>query len=277
MSRHSFGTGIRRDISAKLLGQAISAPGLDQRYWCSLATVCTVDPETGKKDPTDNHAIYNDSAGVDVDVELEPLGQPCTCKYAGESAGEVTVCTPIRPGDIVLVECPDGDLTTPVITHILHSRSKRQPTDGGKPIFDNNRMLVYAKTVPIDIRTAGGVRVLLDQDGKVTITAAEITGTADTVTVGKDGATVTAIGDKIQLGGTSAVEPLVLGRTRSTAETTFVTEATAALALLMTAASPTPPTNPLAPLSAGFTALNTAFAAFLGQLPTFLSQVSTTK
>ena len=198
MSRHSFGTDIRRDISAKLLGQAVAAPGLDQRYWCSLGTVCTVDPETGKKDPTDSLAIYNDSAGVDVDVELEPLGQPVTCKYAGVQAGEVTVCAPIRPGDIVLVECPDGDLYTPVITKILHSRSHRQPTDQGRPIFDNNRLLIHAASVPIDIRLAGTdgmVQVLIEQDGTVTVT----------------GAKVVLNSDDTRLGGADASEPAMLG------------------------------------------------------------------
>jgi hypothetical protein len=167
MSRHNFGTAIRRDINAQMLGKALAAPGMDQRYWCSLGTVCTVDPETGKMDPADKLAIYNDSAGVDVDVELEPLGQPCTCKYAGVQCGDVTIMAPIRPGDIVLVECPDGDLFTPVITHIMQSRSKRQPTEGGKPIFDNARLLIHARTVPIDIRTAGGAQVLLGQDGAI--------------------------------------------------------------------------------------------------------------
>jgi hypothetical protein len=247
---HGFGTDIRRSFNAKLLGQAIKAPGIDLRYWCSLGTVCTVDPETGDKDFKDKHAIYNDSAGVDVDVELQPLGQPCTCKYAGESAGDVTVFTPIRPGDIVLVECPDGDLFTPVITKILHSRSKRQPTEDGKPIFDNNRMLVYAKTVPIDIRTAGGVRVLLDQDGTATITATAI-----------------------NLGGADATEPLELGQTRNTAETEFLTDASAAIVTLLSACS----SGPTSVLTPGLTALQTAVTTFLGKLDTFLSSVSKTK
>jgi hypothetical protein len=169
MSRHNFGTAIRRDINAQMLGKALAAPGMDQRYWCSFGTVCTIDPESGKMDPTDKLAIYNDSAGVDVDVELEPLGQPCTCKYAGVQAGDVTIMAPIRPGDIVLVECPDGDLFTPVITHIMQSRSKRQPTENGKPIFDNNRLLVYAKNVPIDVRTAGGAKLALQQDGTIEV------------------------------------------------------------------------------------------------------------
>lgn len=164
--RHSFGTAIRRDINAQMLGKALAAPGMDQRYWCSFGTVCTIDPESGKMDPTDKLAIYCDSAGVDVDVELEPLGQPCTCKYAGVQCGDVTIMAPIRPGDIVLVECPDGDLFTPVITKIMQSRSKRQPTENGKPIFDNNRLLIHAKNVPIDIRTAGA-QVLIEQDGTI--------------------------------------------------------------------------------------------------------------
>ena len=67
------------------------------------------------------------------------------------------------------VECPDGDLFTPVITHIMQSRSKRQPTENGKPIFDNNRLLVYAKNVPIDVRTAGGAKLALQQDGTIEV------------------------------------------------------------------------------------------------------------
>jgi hypothetical protein len=175
---HAFGTDIRRGFDSKLLGKAIAQPGIDLRYWVSLGTVCTLDPETGSRNTKDKLAIYNDSAGVDVDVELEPLGQPCTCKYAGIQAGDVTIMAPIRPGDIVLVECPDGDLFTPVITHILHSRSARQPTENRKPIFDNNRLLIHSKSVPIDIRTAGAsgdpVQVLIEQDGTVTTTATRI-------------------------------------------------------------------------------------------------------
>ena len=129
MSRHNFGTAIRRDINAQMLGKALAAPGMDQRYWCSLGTVCTIDPESGKMDPTDKLAIYNDSAAV------------LTLLYG----------------------------TGPVITHIMQSRSKRQPTENGKPIFDNNRLLVYAKNVPIDIRTAGGAQILIEQDGTVTV------------------------------------------------------------------------------------------------------------
>ena len=171
MARHSFGTNRRNSIDQGNLRKAATGVGTDLRYWVSFGTVATIDKQTGEMNPKDPHAIWNASDGVDVDVMLEPLGEHVTAKYAGEQAGEVTVLSPIRPGDLVLVECPDGDLTTPVITKILHSRSNRQPTDNGKPVFDNNRHLVFAKSVPIDIRTAGGVQVLLEQDGTATITA----------------------------------------------------------------------------------------------------------
>ena len=216
--RHAFGTGLNSGFNAKLLGKAIAQPGIDSRYWCSLATVCTVDHETGELNFTDKHAIYCDSAGVDVDVELQPLGQPCTCKYAGIQTGEVTIYAPIRPGDIVLVECPDGDLTTPVITHILNSRSKRQPTENGKPIFDNNRLLIHAKSVPIDIRTAGGARVLLEQDGTAAVT----------------GAKVVLGSDDVCLGDANATEKSVLGTTQAAALTTLMGGIAAAFTELST-------------------------------------------
>jgi len=228
---HAFGTEIRRNIDAKALGKAISAPGLDLRYWCSLAVVCTHDPETGEKDLTDKLAIYNDSAGVDVDVELQPLGQPCTCKYAGIQAGDVTICAPIRPGDIVLVECPDGDLYTPVITHIVHSRAKRQPTEDGKPIFDNNRLLIYAKNVPIDIRTAGGVRMLLDQDGNVNVTASTVTTTATTFTTKAE----TKLGDE------NASQHVMHGELFTTDLSAALTAILADLVLAFTMLGLTPP------------------------------------
>jgi len=214
---HSFGTDIRRSFDSKRLGEAIAAPGVDLRYWCSMADVCTVDHETGECNYQDKHAIWNDSAGVDVDVMLQPLGIPCTCKYAGESAGEVTVVTPIRPGDVVLVQLPDGDLNSPVITKILHSRSRRQPVEGGKPIFDNARMLIFAKAVPIDIRTAGKdgspVQVLIEQDGTATVTA-----------------------KRINLGDHNASEQFVLGSSYRAAENTEVDDLRSAFVALESAA-----------------------------------------
>ena len=274
-SRHRFGTNIRSSIDAENFRKAARSVGADLRYWCSMGTVGKVDTESGEFDPTDKHTIYNASDGIDVDVRLEPLNIPVTCRYAGIQAGDVTILAPIRPGDIVKCDFPDGDLTGGIITNIIHSRSNRQPTDSGKPIFGNDRLLIYAKSVPIDIRTAGGVQVTLDQSGNATITtstAIELNANGTKLDLDASGAVVTA--GSVQLGGGDAVEPIQLGQTRTLAETTFIGAAEAAASALETAASSLPVFAPLVP---GFTALTAAFTAFLAELPTFNSTVSKTK
>ena len=254
-SRHRFGTNVRNSIDAENFRKAARSVGADLRYWCSMGTVGKVDTESGEFDPTDKHTIYNASDGIDVDVRLEPLNIPVTCRYAGIQAGDVTILAPIRPGDIVKCDFPDGDLTGGIITNIIHSRSNRQPTDSGKPIFGNDRLLIYAKSVPIDIRLAGAagatpVQVLLEQDGTVTVTA-----------------------DKIKLGGSAAVDALELGTTRQTEETTYIEALQAAVATLQAASS----TGPLAALQPGWVEMQAAFAAFLAAMPGFLSKVSFTE
>jgi len=276
-TRHRFGTNIRNSIDSENFRKAARSVGADLRYWCSNGTVATVDTETGEFNPNDKAAVWNASDGVDVDVKLEPLMIPVTCRYAGIQAGDVTILAPIRPGDIVKCDFPDGDLTGGIITNILHSRSNRQPTDSGKPIFGNDRLLIYAKSVPIDIRTAGGVQITLDQDGNATVTtskAIELNANGTKIDLDSSGAVVTA--PSVQLGGSDAVEPVQLGQTRTVAETTFIGAAEAAASALYTAA--TLPANPaLSPLGPGFSALLAAFTAFLAELPTFNSTVTKTK
>ena len=274
-TRHRFGTNIRNSIDSENFRKAARSVGADLRYWCSNGTVATVDTETGEFNPNDKAAVWNASDGVDVDVKLEPLMIPVTCRYAGIQAGDVTILAPIRPGDIVKCDFPDGDLTGGIITNILHSRSNRQPTDSGKPIFGNDRLLIYAKSVPIDIRTAGGVQVTLDQDGNATVTtskAIELNANGTKIDLDSSGAVVTA--PSVQLGGSDAVEPVQLGQTRTVAETTFIGAAEAAASTLESVATSVPVFAPLLP---GFTALTAAFTAFLAELPTFNSTVSKTK
>lgn len=168
---HGFGTDIRRGFNARMLGEAIKQPGLDTRCWVSEGTVGTVDPESGDFDPADKMAVHNDSSGCHVDVRLEPLLIHVVCQYAGIQAGDVTIYAPIRPGNRVKVEFPDGDLTGGIISAILNGRSMRQPTRDRRPIFDNNRLLIHAQGVPIDIMTAGGAQISLLQDGTVRVGA----------------------------------------------------------------------------------------------------------
>ncbi len=166
----SPGTDVRSGIDAHALSRAVERPGIDTRAWVMEGTVCTLDRNSGDFDYTDHRAVWNDSGGVHVDVLLSN-GHHVTARYAGIQAGDVTILAPIRPGDPVVVVNPGGSLMVPVVVAILHTRSNRQPTANRVPIFDNYRLLMYANTVPIDIRTAGGVQVLLDQQGNVTVTA----------------------------------------------------------------------------------------------------------
>ena len=167
----SRGTDVRSGIDARALSEAVARPGIDTRAWVMEGTVCTMDRNSGTCDYEDNRAIWNSPGGVHVDVLLSN-GHHVVARYAGIQAGDVTIMAPIRPGDPVVVQNPGGSLMACVIVAILHTRSNRQPTDGGKPIFDNNRLLIHAKKVPIDIRTAGtdgasGVQLYIGQDGKI--------------------------------------------------------------------------------------------------------------
>jgi hypothetical protein len=172
---HTWGTDIRRSIDVRALGEAIARPGTDLRYWVSHGTVCTAGGD-GKINTKDQNAVWIGPEGVECDVRLEPLMIHVCCRYAGISAGDVTIYPPIRPGDLVLVNLPEGLPHLPVIVAILHSGGDKQPLDPATkaPIFDNKRLLVYAKTAAIDIRNAGGVQVLIEQDGTVTTTAKSI-------------------------------------------------------------------------------------------------------
>ena len=175
MSAHTWGTDIRRSIDVGALGQAVARPGTDLRYWVSHGTVCTVDESTGDINTKDPNAIWIGPEGVECDVRLEPLKIHVCCRYAGITAGDVTMYPPIKPGDLVLVNLPEGFAHLPVIVNILNSRSAKQALGPDrKPIFDNKRLLIHAKTCAIDIQNAGGVRVLIEQDGTVTMTAKKI-------------------------------------------------------------------------------------------------------
>ena len=185
--KHSWGTDIRRGVDATALAEATARPGNDLRYWVSYGTV-GVAGDDGKLDTKNPNAVWIGPEGVECDVRLEPLMIHVCCQYAGISAGDVTIYPPINPGDRVLVNLPEGFAHLPVIVAILHSASQKQPLGPDrKPIFDNKRLLVYAKTAAIDVRNAGGVQVLLEQDGKVTTTAKNVIVKADTTQLGADG------------------------------------------------------------------------------------------
>ena len=219
------------------IAEALARPGMDPREWLCWGTVATMDDE-GKAHYDDPHAVHQGPEGVEVDVYLETLDKLVTCHYPGiQGGGRVYVGAPIGPGDRVVVGMPEGDTGGCVILAIGNGASDPVPLgDDKKPIFQNDRLLVWAKSVPIDIRTAGGAEIFLEQDGSV------------------------------HLGTRGATQSVVFGDARNSAETQELAAISAALDTLIAASSDAYPT-----LVPGFTALKTAVELFKTQLPNFLS------
>jgi phage baseplate assembly protein gpV len=205
---------------------------MDTRYWCSRGTIGTIDDQ-GDFHPDDPHAIWIGPEGVECDVKLEPLEQMVTALWSKGDA-ESSDIWPIRPGDQVLVECPGGDLMTPVITHILHSRSAKQPMASGVPLFDNKRRLIYLKTSDLDIRCAAG---------KASIAAGPTS--------------VWVKQDKIQLGDDQVTEQAILGTSYRSAEDTMLDDLQSGIQSMQAAAI-----GPLAGLQGGLTLMDEAITAF---------------
>lgn len=205
---------------------------MDTRYWCSRGTVGTIDDQ-GQFHPDDPHAIWIGPEGVECDVKLEPLEQMVVALWSKGDA-ESSDIPPIRPGDQVLVENPGGDLMTPVITHILHSRSAKQPMASGVPLFDNKRRLIYLKTTDLDIRCAAGKASIAS--GQTSIWVKQ---------------------DRVQLGDGQANEQNVNGTSYRSEEDTLIDNMRLAADTLSVAA-----VGPLAGLQPGFNALKAALLAF---------------
>lgn len=175
-SRKRFGTRTGGGIDMRRLGSAIAAPGIDLREWIGWGTVATCDGEDGEINYDDKHAIVLDPDGVDVDVILDINQTPITCHYFGLWGGPgVSVMAPIPPGTRVVVGCPSGDLSSPVILGAGNSRSQRLPMGKDrKTIWRNDRLLIHSETVPIDIRAAGAEVTVRSRDTIARITDKKI-------------------------------------------------------------------------------------------------------
>jgi hypothetical protein len=230
-SPHRFGTRITGSIDVAALRESIASPGMDGRYWCSRGTVGTVDDQ-GEENFADSLAVWIGPEGVECDVILQPLGIRVTALWG--DAGDVADISPIRPGDQVLVEFPDGNLMGGRITGIIHSRAAKQPMKSGTPVFDNQRRLIYARTVPIDIRASTKAQVLMEQDG-----------------------TVTTAAKRINLGDHDVSEQNVLGTSYRQAEDTLFDTLQQGLTAMQSAA-----VGPLAVFQPGLAVCVSALAAF---------------
>jgi len=164
--RAQTGTGVRREFDLSKFREGMK----DTRHWLSYGVVATVGDD-GEVNDKDGAAVLVTPGGVAVDVVLYPAEEPVTCRYAGVMGGpDVTIYAPIHPGDEVVVGILDGELgLPPVILAVMTSRATPLPIEtDGKPVFRNDRLSIFAKTVPIEIRTpAGSVRI--EPDGRVNL------------------------------------------------------------------------------------------------------------
>ncbi len=160
------------------MAAGLARAGIDTRVWSCRATVATIHGDEGAANYDDQGAVVISPSGVDVDVILEPYGWPITCRYPGIQAGEVSILAPIRPGDQVLVSIPDGDLAAiPEIVKVIPDASGRAlPTEtDGKPVFRNDRLSIFARSVPIEIRTGGGGHLRINTDGTIQFGGTDVT------------------------------------------------------------------------------------------------------
>lgn len=219
------------------IARGLARPGADTRHWVSYATVAAIDDD-GEIDLSNPNAIVITPGGIDVDVVLEPSGYPMTCRY-GQAAAAFFFGGPLKVGDQVVVEIPDGDSS--MIGSIVG------PTSGpngaadvvpvgadGKPIFQNDRVLLMSKGVPIELRTDGGQSLLLNPDGT------------------------------IQIGGKDASQQLVLGTTYRGQEGTMNQDIIAALTTFSAAVEAMTPVDiaVISGLAATVGAMLTAFKVF---------------
>lgn len=157
------------------VGDGMARPGMDTRSWVEYGTVATVGGADGAPDFGDGDAIVVTPEGIYVDVVLGVDLHPTPCRY-GHQHGKVFVLFPIRPGDLVEVTIPGGDLAAgPSISKVLGGDHTTIPVGpDGLPLFQNDRALIVADGVPVDIRTTGGARILVNPDGTVVINEGEL-------------------------------------------------------------------------------------------------------
>jgi hypothetical protein len=250
--RRRAGTNVRREPDVGAVAAALSRPGIDSRVWSCYATVCVVHDD-GSMDVDDPDAVVISPDGVDVDVMLEPYLVPATCRY-GLQAGVATILAPVRPGDMVLVEFPGGDMAAvPQIVKVCGGAHTRLPLEqDGKPIFRNDRLSIHARGVPVEIRTDGGAKLTLGADGSVVVESGDV-----------------------RLVGPDADQHLLLGDAYRDAQAQL-DDATLGLqqqfALLAAAA-----VGPLAAFKPMFLAIQQLYAAFEAKASTFLSASARTK
>ena len=143
-----FQASRRGDV--RRMAEAISAPGIDPRMWCTYATV-----------DDDPDAIAIEEGGVFIDVHTQPGNRPLTCRYAGVYAAPGgAIFFPIRRGDEVLVFITNGDENEgPVAYPRMHNDIDRFPlTVNGREV-DGTFPFVKLEQGDWELEVAGTIRM----------------------------------------------------------------------------------------------------------------------
>lgn len=239
---------LSRHVNMKLLGAAVSAPGIDTSCWVSMARV----------DSEEDALTWEEGIGWIVDVTLHGGkldGSPLTCRVASSfsSSGEAASC-PVDLGAEVVVLLPgDGNPndTPTIIAQVANNGYAQVPVQ----IFDEVIDLAFVRATHFMVST----KDLKLQVGKVARVDA-------TESAGLHAPAVT-------LADPEADQAYVRGNDFAQAMGTFLdgcgTFSSVAVTALDLAAAAS--VGPLAALKAQFTALGVAFATWGGTSAGFVS------
>jgi hypothetical protein len=246
MTTRRMPAGAMRAADVYRIADGMARPGLDTRSWVTYGTVASFGPPP---DPSDPNAIVVAPEGVAVDVLVGTEETPVTCRYGHQGGASATLLLPIRPGDLVLVAIPDGDLGLPgEILRVCTNAGAPLPLEEDRmPVFRNDRVSLFS-LVPIELRTAGGARVRLEADGSVDVLAkggARVHLDADGAAEVDGPGHVEVDSDDVRLTAASASQQAVRGTGYRAAESAMNEALIAALPPLATAcaASPDPAVN----------------------------------
>lgn len=162
------GTKVGFSLDAGKVGAAVSRPGIDPRVWFAEGVVATIGDE-GEVNDADPDAVISAPEGREADVVLLPeLEHYVTCRIPS-GGPQSTEDWPIGPGDHVALAFPGGDgASGAILLAVLNSAADRLPVEGGRPMFQHDRRLIWARDVPIDLRAGSGPgRLVLTQSGQV--------------------------------------------------------------------------------------------------------------
>lgn len=171
-----FPRSVRKAVDPAAIARAVRSPGIDPRIWVAFGTVGTTD-EQGNFSVTDTNAVYVAQDGVLVDCQVvTPSGEvwPITARFNGISGGSgLTIYSPIRPGDEVLVVFAGGSLDDAYIIARMNNDSIPIAGDDSSattPTWNNDR-LVIKSTEPLQFDAPA-----ISMVGLVTINGRVVTG-----------------------------------------------------------------------------------------------------